>query len=226
MRKGFTVPEILAVVAIIMIILSILLPAFSNTRIQAYQAICASNNRQLVQAALNYTLDHSRWLPFTNWGSQEGTWAGKGWLYQRSLGAAEGNQKNGQLWPYHFQIEIYRCPQDKRPYIAGTTHQITSYLLNGAFSGYGDNAPDIVYKNHRFASNAIMFWEVDSLSGPGYYNDGSSYPHEAVTKRHLSGLTVGSRDGHTEWMTYAEYGTEQAKKPGRLWCKPDSATGQ
>lgn len=224
MRKGFSVPELLAVVAIIAIIMSILLPVYTKHRVAAFQAICSNNNRQLLQASMTYSVNHQQWLPFTNWGSQEGAWAGPGWLYRSSLGSAAGAQRNGQLWPYLKEERTYRCPQDEPPFIAGSTHRITSYLMNGAFSGYG-SSPTIIYKSHKFPPSAIMFWEVDSLSSAGYYNDGSSFPNEAVTQRHLTGLTVGSRDGHTEWFTYAQYWVEEAKDPGRLWCKPDSATG-
>jgi prepilin-type N-terminal cleavage/methylation domain-containing protein len=228
MRKGFTVPEVLAVVAIMTIILSILLPALNKMRVPAYQAMCATNNRQLVQAAYNYGVDNSQWLPFTNWGSQEGGWGKAGWLYHPSSRSQPDDHHEGQLWPY-LKDEVYRCPQDKPPFIANSTHMITSYLYNGSFSGFGNasgGGQPYIYKSHRFSSDAIMFWEVDSLSHAGYYNDGSSFPNEAITQRHLTGLTVGCRDGHTEWLTYPQYWVEETKKPGRLWCKPGSATGQ
>ncbi len=224
MRRAFTIPEVLAVVAIITIILSIMLPAFFKARIPAYQALCAGNNRQLLQATMNYGTDHRQWLTFTNWGSQEGPWNGPGWLYRSSMGPVLEAQKHGQLWTYLRDHAIFRCPQDQPPFIANSTHQITSYLMNGAYSGFG-GSPQIIYKSHRFAGDTIMFWEVDSLAAAGYYNDGSSFPDEAITQRHLTGLTVGCRDGHTEWMTYAQYWAEVAKSPGRLWCKPDSANG-
>ncbi len=103
--------------------------------------------------------------------------------------------------------------------MVASTHTITSYLMNGAFSGFGSN-PTFIYKRHRFSPSAIVLWEVDEKSGPGYYNDGSSFPSEAITDRHQTGLTVGSHDGHTEWVTYAQYGTILSANPGRLWCKP------
>jgi prepilin-type N-terminal cleavage/methylation domain-containing protein len=229
-KKGFTVPEVLAVVAIIVIILSILLPALWKMKVPAYQAMCANNNRQLLEATIAYSVDNSSWMPFNNWGSQEwgGSWNGnKGWLYHHADGGGyvTGAQRKGALWPYLKEDNIYRCPQDAPPYMAGSTHLITSYLMNGAYSSFGGN-PTTIFKRFRFNSDAIMFWEVDSNAAAGYYNDGSSFPDEAVTQRHLTGLTVGSHDGHTEWFTYARYWEEVGKSPGRLWCNPLTTNGR
>jgi len=56
-RPAFTVPELLAVVAIIMIVLSILLPSMGRGRDAARKAICASNLHQQGLAMINYTVN-------------------------------------------------------------------------------------------------------------------------------------------------------------------------
>lgn len=53
-QRGFTVPEVLAVVAIIMIILSILLPSLSRARIITYRTTCAANMRNWGMALRSY----------------------------------------------------------------------------------------------------------------------------------------------------------------------------
>lgn len=55
--RAFTVPELLAVVAIIMVVMSILLPTMGQGRDIARKAICASNLHQQGLAMINYTIN-------------------------------------------------------------------------------------------------------------------------------------------------------------------------
>jgi prepilin-type processing-associated H-X9-DG protein len=55
--------ELLVVVAIIAILAGILLPVFAKARLHSYKAVCASNQRQLVQANLMYAGDCGRYVP-------------------------------------------------------------------------------------------------------------------------------------------------------------------
>lgn len=52
-RKGFTLPEMLAVIAIIMIVISLLLPAFKKSRRSVYTTICQTNLHQIHIAFTN-----------------------------------------------------------------------------------------------------------------------------------------------------------------------------
>lgn len=213
----------LAVIAIIIILLSMILPLILKGSDSVREVRCAVNLRSLAQASINYSIENSQWMPFTNWLSQEDggppDWQGAGWLYKYPNRTTVGDHRFGQLWPYLKEDDTYRCPVDRAPFFAGSTHVITSYLMNGAFSGFG-SAPHHIYKRHQFSPSAIVFWEVDEKSAAGSYNDASSNPNEPVTRRHIAGLTVACHDGHTEWLTYVEYQAEVAKNPGRLYCKP------
>lgn len=62
-RKGFTLVELMVVIAIITILISILLPTLMGTREATRRAICTSNQRQLVVAALDHAIDHKGRLP-------------------------------------------------------------------------------------------------------------------------------------------------------------------
>ncbi|MGD8451373.1 MAG: prepilin-type N-terminal cleavage/methylation domain-containing protein [Phycisphaerae bacterium] len=62
-RRGFTLVELLVVVAIIALLISILLPALGNARQQGKQAVCLSNMRQMGFALLSYALENGEHVP-------------------------------------------------------------------------------------------------------------------------------------------------------------------
>jgi len=55
---GFTLPELLVVMALICLLLSVLLPSMSRTREQAAAVVCLSNLRNLAQAGASYQTEH------------------------------------------------------------------------------------------------------------------------------------------------------------------------
>lgn len=62
-RRAFTVPEILAVVAIVLIVISLLMPSFGQSRDVARSAVCRSQLHQHMVAAKSYSVDQKRMLP-------------------------------------------------------------------------------------------------------------------------------------------------------------------
>lgn len=60
---GFTVPELLAVVAIIAIVISMLLPSMRKAKESALVAQCLSDKRQISVATRSYALDYRSALP-------------------------------------------------------------------------------------------------------------------------------------------------------------------
>ncbi len=62
-RAAFTLIELLVVVAIIALLISILLPSLHGARQQAKLGVCASNQRQIVAAALMYEQEERRLPP-------------------------------------------------------------------------------------------------------------------------------------------------------------------
>ncbi len=62
-RSGFTVPELLAVIAILMIILAMLLPSLRKARESARAAVCGSNQRQIGIGIRGYGVENNRYFP-------------------------------------------------------------------------------------------------------------------------------------------------------------------
>jgi len=220
-RSAFTLVELLVVIGIIALLVTILMPSLGRARLYAYQVMCQNNHHVLTTATHLYTGDWDQRLPFSNWLSQEdnrGTWRGPGWLYKYPQMTALKDLEAGSLWKYVGSHDTYRCPADKPPY-EGKTHAITSYMMNGAVTGYGARLPAFQFTDFR--ADAIIFWEV----GTGSWNDGSSTPSEDITKRHKDGAVVSCMGAYTEWIRYEDFYREETRLPGRLWCNPEAADG-
>jgi prepilin-type N-terminal cleavage/methylation domain-containing protein/prepilin-type processing-associated H-X9-DG protein len=68
-RKGFTLTELLMVIAIIAILMSMLLPALKRVKMLGMETLCRSNLRQLSFAMNNYAFDYDGWATYSIWGS-------------------------------------------------------------------------------------------------------------------------------------------------------------
>ena len=71
-RRGFTIVEVLVVIAIVGLILALLLPAVQNSRAAARRLQCLNNIRQIGLALQNYHDQHSVMPPFAVWAGPPG----------------------------------------------------------------------------------------------------------------------------------------------------------
>ena len=235
---GFTLVELMMVIAIISLLVALLAPTLKNAMEAASVVQCKDNHLALILAVQAYTIEHDNSLPFPNWLAKDADWQSTnhgtapaaGWLYEHPITATPSPEKveTGSLWPYIRSRNHYRCPRHKPPYNDGGTRPseaLTSYVMNGAVVRYAVVTQTVPYKIHQMPADGICFWEVDETGTGGHWNDGSSLPSEGITQRHGDGATVGRFDGRIEWMSRTDYDSEESNKPGRLWCAP-TATGQ
>ncbi|MFQ5807403.1 MAG: prepilin-type N-terminal cleavage/methylation domain-containing protein [Phycisphaerae bacterium] len=243
---GFTLIELLVVVAIIALLIAILLPTLKAAKENSQRLRCASNLKTLLTSLRLYTDENHDWLPPANWASMEFHSAGPiyrpGWLYSgRSRNfdhkklRRDQDEEIGRLWRYTRADELYRCPrhdidfEDLEPWYSSW---LTSYLMNGATvdfpSGYpGDEGR--VYEIGVFRVDAVIFWEPPADEkgfewGLGF-NDGSSYPTEEFTERHLDDGVVAHVDGHMSTYTRDKWRKELEFGPSPLWCAPGRENG-
>lgn len=174
-RAGFSLVELLVVVAIIAILSSILLPALAKAKSRAQGIYSLNNTRQLTVATVIYSDDHNGRLPYNLDSSQSGPAAmAKNWANNVLDWELSSDNTNSAaliasgIGPYTGgSAAVYRCPGD---YVlssiqqgAGWKSRVRSYSMNamvgdaGAATERGENINNPGY---------LQFFQVTSIPRP------------------------------------------------------------
>ena len=230
-ERGFTLVELLVVVAIVALLIALLMPTLNKARVLSNRVKCSSNQRQLAAAVVMYANDFDGKLPFCNClrievirALLEKGYRHDGWLYS----ADGGNQlpedvEQGGLWRLLRTQGVYRCPAEEEPF--DTQNLLSSYRMNHTIApGYtSDYGLEYHPKLARFRGDAFLFWEIDTMSlvtTVPQQLGADAHPSNGITRRHGSAQPVACFDGHVETMTAEEFAREAAHDPGRLRAPP------
>jgi prepilin-type processing-associated H-X9-DG protein len=138
--------ELLVVIAIIAILAAVLFPVFATAREKARQISCASNEKQLGLALLQYTQDNDEQFPV-------GDIIGQGWA--------------GRAYPYVKNAGVFGCPDDPTNALAGKTK--VSYGINAniesANNYFGSSAYPSISSESSPASTVLLFEVQGTTSG-------------------------------------------------------------
>ncbi|HEY3330175.1 MAG TPA: DUF1559 domain-containing protein [Capsulimonadaceae bacterium] len=149
-RRGFTLIELLVVIAIIAILAAVLFPVFASAREKARQSTCASNEKQMGLAMLQYVQDYDEMMvpaAMTN----KYTWCDLVYAYAKADG-------------------IFACPDDR------TLTNPYKYNANGTMYA---TWPATVPVSGSYVMNAVSIYDNPRIRlrmGPGYYYDMSAVP--------------------------------------------------
>lgn len=101
-QRGFTLVELIVVIAMIAVLAALIFPVFAAARHASKSSVCASNLRQLTKATLLYVQDHDECFPLA---------------FYRVFGGSGACLRTvwGSLAPYLGDYRVVLCPADEQP---------------------------------------------------------------------------------------------------------------
>jgi prepilin-type processing-associated H-X9-DG protein/prepilin-type N-terminal cleavage/methylation domain-containing protein len=198
---GFSLIELLVVVAVIMILAALLFPALRGAQGRAYAVQCLSNMRQLTVAHINYAADHdgellssNKYLARDGWNDPEKP------IPTTSVLVLEGYVPNNR--------RLFMCPMDdgvrREPAPWRIIYPATfSYTRNGYIRFSGGSGKVLMTDPARAAKTTLLFeeWEFSPM------NDGFIIPNQwdKLTQRHSGKANMSFFDGHVSAVDAIEY---------------------
>jgi prepilin-type N-terminal cleavage/methylation domain-containing protein/prepilin-type processing-associated H-X9-DG protein len=205
-RPGFTLIEILVVIAIIAILAAILFPVFARARENARRSSCSSNLKQLSLSTLMYVQDYDSNLPIDK--------SGEGLSIFEPLMAYI---KSGQV-RFCPSAPSYADPTSTSTYAQQYGYAMYSdsvaagyavkSVLVGQSSGAGVPKP-VMIDSIPNPSRTCMLGETVFLSttNTNYVNRGWGFPYfyvksgsDLISDRHFDGSNYAYLDGHVKWV--------------------------
>lgn len=178
--RGFTLVELLVVIAIIAILIALLLPAVQAARAASRKAACSNNMRQLVVAAHLYADTYGGVLPgttapeyFNIGGVARGWWQwhasllpyveedavynALNWSFASNYGKTTNGVNNTAT---NTQINVFLCPSDVGGRLSYAVNNGTwydfDYVTTGAGRHDGFNRHWLQANTHKGARNAVV----------------------------------------------------------------------
>jgi prepilin-type N-terminal cleavage/methylation domain-containing protein/prepilin-type processing-associated H-X9-DG protein len=220
--KGFTLVELLVVIAVMSLLLSILLPAMGRARESARSLKCLSNLRQFAIAAHLYADGQDDHYPIAYDMQTQPIFKSLAWDFTTSKDWSADPPKvtveSGILWQDKTAAEIHQCPSFEGGH-NWLADPYTGYNYNTSYIGHGSG--EAIVEPAR--TSDVTRPSRTALFGDGQYSGGAnkfmrapwSNPGDAQFSgrsagtqgyRHLGRTNVAWCDGHAE--SWAERHTD------------------
>jgi len=226
-RGAFTLIELLVVIAIVAILAAILFPVFAKAREKARQTTCASNEKQIGLALLQYVNDYDESLPAADY-------AGPGVTAFAVKSSANARQTN-PTWadltqPYVKSLQVFACPSDA----SGAPKDAAGATVPGAPLSYALNT--YLFKvptGARYANSGGPINQFDAPAGKLIVaENAASQGQELVNPsrflgfaRHTDGSNFLYADGHVKWHRYPAWWQTVATTSTTGWNNISGAPG-
>lgn len=134
-RLGFTLIELLIVLGLLAILGAILLPVFTQARMDAHRIVCVSNLRQLGQATQMYAQEYDDQAPYGGDPCDLNTTGWSGSPYDEQVSLME--PLNEVLAPYVVDATLWHCPSDNGYSTCALFGNMPLVAVPSAFSNFG-----------------------------------------------------------------------------------------
>lgn len=225
-RHGFTLVELLIVMAIVGALVALLLPAVGRAREMSRRAACLSNLRQLTHAWLMYADENKGWL-CNSVGNPE-------WLLFDQQLASTGLStpttddplpliSNGQLWPYLKERRVYLCPGDEQTSRNIARRPPGVFISGGSGTSYSLNillGPPVPFRAALHQRSATMLTQIQhSPSRTVFFEDDLGWMDDPFNRNTYwcklggfhnksqgagDGVTMSFADGHAIFWSYSD----------------------
>jgi prepilin-type N-terminal cleavage/methylation domain-containing protein/prepilin-type processing-associated H-X9-DG protein len=237
-KSGFTLVELLVVIAVIALLMAILFPALGRAREQGKRAVCLYYQRQLAAAWNMYADDSTEKIvcgdaeEYGDWENpapppgadaynsngihfNEKPWVLADWAAGLTLEQRKDKIAKGALFEYVKDVKAYKCPRanadEVRSFsvVDGMNCVLIDTIGNGA----------VLIKNRqeiKRASERMIF--IDDSGSEGSTRGGWTVALAALiwwdppSIRHGDGTTFSFVDGHAEYRKWLEPSTLEAGK--------------
>jgi prepilin-type N-terminal cleavage/methylation domain-containing protein/prepilin-type processing-associated H-X9-DG protein len=214
--RGFTLVELLVVIAMLAILAGLLLPSLHRAKQKAQAGYCLNNLRQWGLATQLYVADNDDFLPPEGFGNPTGDQVLKGWYFHlpQKLGIPPYHEMpwrtNAAIAPAR---SIWICPSNPR---RSSGFNLFHYCLNENYDGTG--LSDHSVKLCSIRAPVAVVWLFDSKNIPGVGPAG--FVH---TNLHSQGAQFTFLDGHARRFRNTEYWdfgghTGRTNNPELIWC--------
>jgi len=212
---GFSLIELLVVMAVIAILAGLLLPSLSSAQAKGRQVSCLNNLRQLQLAWTMYLGDHNNTMPenkMTGTGLLGCVSTTNSWVTGNAQASADPVLiKQGCIYSYTPNIQVYRCPADRSTVFDASTPRERSYSMDAYLNGgldvrmYGGFLPGNVIRYSDLLPSPskifVLLDETQAIIDDGVfllYRDPADFWQNGPSHRHSQGANLSFADGHCE----------------------------